>query len=227
MANFNTHLLVATGVSGTLALGLFFTGWASAKAVFFYWLLGTIGGILPDIDAPRSIPVRLLFIGIGILFASFIVVSQSQHLAWLELILLWIIIFIVVRYGLLKLFTQLTVHRGHFHSILAALLFGLIVTVVSYHVLEIRAVVAWFAGFFVIVGYLVHLLLDELYSVDIMNQRFKKSFGSAFKLANTRHKFSTLVLILLTIWILQWTPGMDKFINSINLTQFLNHLLEN
>ncbi len=30
-------------------------------------------------------------------------------------------------------------------------------------------------------GYIIHLLLDELYSVDLENRRVKKSVGTAFK----------------------------------------------
>ena len=226
MANFNTHLTVATSISGTLALGLFFTGFATAKAVFFYWLLGTLGGILPDIDAPRSIPARLLFSVSGILFASLLVASQLNQLLWIELIFLWFIIFIGFRYGLLKLFAQLTSHRGHLHSILAALLFGLSITVMAYQIFAVRASIAWLAGWFSSGGYLIHLLLDEIYSVDINKPRLKKSFGSALKLANTRHKFSTLLLILANILLLLWTPSLDKIRHHtyLNLVSILQRL---
>lgn len=218
MANFNTHLTVATSISGTLALGLFFAELATAKAVFFYWLLGTLGGILPDIDAPRSIPAKGLFIGSGIVLASLLVISQLNQFSWAELMLLWIITFMVCRYGLLRLFVRLTHHRGQFHSIFAALLFGLSITVFAYQGLAVHARVAWLAGGFVIMGYLVHLLLDEIYSVDMTKQRLKKSFGSAFKLANTRHKSSTLLLMLANIVLLLWTPGFGKIIHQVYLS---------
>jgi hypothetical protein len=223
MANFNTHLTVATSISGALALGLLVTELAAAKTVFFYWLLGTIGGILPDIDAPHSIPARLLFTVSGIVLASLLVASQLNQFSWVELILLWIITFMGCRYGLLKLFAQLTSHRGQFHSIFAALLFGLSTTVIAYQNLVVRARAAWLAGGFVIMGYLIHLLLDEIYSVDITQQRLKKSFGSAFKLADTRHKFSTLLLILANIVLLLWTPGLDKTSHQVylNLIQIM------
>jgi uncharacterized membrane protein len=218
MANFNTHLTVATSISGTLALGLLVTELATAKTVFFYWLLGTVGGILPDIDAPNSIPARLLFTVSGIVLASLLVASQLNQFFWIELMVLWIVTFIGCRYGLLKLFARLTNHRGQFHSIFAALLFGLSITVIAYQDLAVRARVAWLAGGFVIMGYLIHLLLDEIYSVDITQQRLKKSFGSAFKLADTRHKLSTLLLILANIVLLLWTPGLDKMSHQVYLS---------
>jgi hypothetical protein len=226
MANFNTHLTVATSISGALAFGLFFTEIATAKAVFFYWLLGTLGGILPDIDTPHSVPARLLFSVSGILFASLLVASQLNQSAWIDLIILGVVTFIGFRYGLLKLFARLTSHRGHLHSIFAALLFGLSTTVIAYQGFAVRASVAWLAGWFVSGGYLVHLLLDEIYSVDITKQRLKKSFGSAFKLANTRHKLSTLLLILANLILLLWTPSLDKFRHHtyLNLVQILQNL---
>jgi len=213
MANFNTHLTVATSVSATLAIGLFLSDSASAKAAFLYWLLGTLGGILPDIDAPQSIPTRLLFTSLGILFASFLVITEFKQISWLALSCLWIISYLSVRYGLSKLFNKLTVHRGNFHSILAALLFCFITTATSYHVLEIGELLAWFAGLFVMVGYIVHLLLDELYSVG--NAKLKKSFGSALKIASFRHKISTVLLVLATLGVFLLTPSTEQLVKTI------------
>jgi hypothetical protein len=212
MANFNTHLTVATSVSATL--GLFLTDLAPAKAVFLYWLLGTLGGILPDIDAPNSIPTRLLFTSLGIFLASFLVMSHP--FSWLELTSLWIVTYLSVRYGLSKLFGKLTVHRGNFHSILAALLFGFVTTATAYHVLETSELLAWFAGVFVTVGYLVHLLLDELYNVDLTNAKLKKSFGTALKIASLRHKFSTVLLLLASLGVFLLTPSTEPLVKILS-----------
>ncbi|MEN8214920.1 MAG: metal-dependent hydrolase [Pseudomonadota bacterium] len=214
MANFNTHLTVATSVSATLAIGLFLTDLAPAKAVFLYWLLGTLGGILPDIDAPNSIPTRLLFTSLGIFIACFLVTSQP--FSWLELTSLWIVTYLSVRYGLSKLFDKLTVHRGNFHSILAALLFGFVTTATAYQVLEINELLAWFAGVFVTVGYLVHLLLDELYNVDLTNAKLKKSFGTALKIASFRHKFSTVLLLLASLGVFLLTPPTEPLVKILS-----------
>jgi len=216
MANFNTHLTVATSVSATLAIGLFLSDYASAKAAFLYWLLGTLGGILPDIDAPHSIPTRLLFTSLGILFASFLVITEFKQLSWLALSCLWIVSYLSVRYGLSKLFNKLTVHRGNFHSILAALLFGFLTTATSYHVLEIGELLAWIAGLFVMVGYVVHLLLDELYSVDLSNAKLKKSFGSALKIASTHHKISTVLFVLATLGVFLLTPSTNQLVKILS-----------
>ncbi len=212
MANFNTHLTVATSVSGALAIGLFFTDLVPPTAACLYWLLGTLGGILPDVDAPQSVPNRLLFRALGIFLACFFVISQLEQFFWYEFALLWIVIYFGVRYGLSKLFAQFTAHRGNFHSMLAALLFGFIAAAAAYRLLETSELLAWFAGLFVTVGYFVHLLLDELYSVDLANSKLKKSFGSALKIASIRHKFSTILLLLATLGVFQLTPSIDALV---------------
>lgn len=224
MANFNTHLTVATSVSATLAIGLVLSDLsdlATIKFAFLCWLLGTLGGILPDIDAPNAIPTRLLFSSLGLFLASILVISQFKQFSWLELTSLWIVSFLSIRYGLSKLFNKLTVHRGNFHSILAAFLFGFSSTAIAYHVLDFSELLAWFAGLFVTVGYLVHLLLDELYSVDLTNAKLKKSksksFGSALKIASFRYKFSTILLLLTTLGVFLLTPS------TVQLVEILSH----
>jgi len=53
---------------------------------------------------------------------------------------------------------------------------------------------AWLAAAFVCGGYLIHLLLDELYSVNFMGSTLKKSFGSALTLFNRSSWLSYLLL---------------------------------
>ena len=44
------------------------------------------------------------------------------------------------------------------------------------------ATLAWLTGLFVLIGFIIHLVLDEIYSVDIEGAAIKKSFGTALKL---------------------------------------------
>jgi len=188
---------------------------ATPQTAWFYWLLGSVGGILPDIDAPHSIPARLFFTTIAIVLAASVTLHQSSHLAPPYLFLLGSLIFFSVAYGLAKLFAKFTVHRGNFHSLLAALLFGLLTTVLAYRFLEVKERIAWWAGTFVTGGYFLHLLLDEWYSVDFMNRRIKASFGSALKLFSLRHQTSTLLLILITISVFLLTPNVNKVVKTL------------
>lgn len=210
MANFKTHLTVAATLSSTLTVGLLIIDLATPKTALFYTLLGTLGGILPDLDSPHSIPAQLFFTLSGILVASVLTITQSSQLSQVELLLLGGVTYFSVSYGLSKLVAKLTIHRGNFHSILAAFWFGLATTACSYQLFEIRELVAWLAGAFITFGYLVHLLLDEIYSVDLTNRKLKNSFGSALKLASWRYKMSTSLLLLATVATFLFTPSTDK-----------------
>ena len=82
------------------------------------------------------------------------------------------------------LFKRVTAHRGAFHSIPMAMIFGLVVVsaLIPYK-MKSTAIVA--LSMSVVVGYLCHLLLDELNSVvnlDGKPFRPKKSLGTAMKL---------------------------------------------
>ena len=63
-----------------------------------------------------------------------------------------------------------------------ALFSSVATAVVYYHVLGRHEGVAWLAAGFMMIGYLTHLILDEMYSVDVMDTRIKASFGTALKI---------------------------------------------
>lgn len=236
MATFKTHLITATTVSGLFASSLLITEMATPKVTILYWLLGILGGTLPDIDTRQSLPARFLFTGLGILIASLIVLVALKRITFFEMIMIWFIVYFLVRYGGLKLFSLFTVHRGNFHSILAAILFGLITVIVADRGFGVREFIAWFAGLSVSIGYLTHLLLDEVYSVGLtskkptkssksafkktskrykINRKFKKSAGSAFKIASKRHKKSTTFFVVAIIIAFFLTPSTDKIVKVL------------
>src|SRR5262249_2381631 len=91
--------------------------------------------------------------------------------------------YVVIRYGLSYLFKRLTVHRGMFHSIPAMLIAGL-ATFLIYHHPDTR--LRFMLAFGVMTGFFSHLLLDELYSVDLrgVKPKLNKYSGSALKFAS-------------------------------------------
>jgi len=99
-----------------------------------------------------------------------------------------------VRYIAYALFAGITEHRGLFHSLPAALLFGLSTVSIGIHMLGWSLHFAWLAAAFVSGGYLLHLLLDEIYSVNFMGSTLKKSFGSALTLFTRSSWLSYLLL---------------------------------
>ncbi len=214
MANFKTHLSVAAACSGVLATGFLETGVAAPKDVWLYFAMGTLGGILPDIDANNSIPGRMLFSFFALVVAFLTLFSRAGVYSIAELSLLWVLTYVVVRYVIFQLFARLSVHRGVFHSLLAAVFFGFLTTSLSYHLFRLSTVGSWMTGLFVSVGYVIHLVLDEVYSVDLTGARVKRSFGTALKIMSSNLQ-ATVLLVLATMLVFYMTPSAEKFVYTV------------
>lgn len=196
MADFKTHLLGAALVSGVMATGMAMVSQAEPKAVMGFFALGVAGGILPDIDSNSSIPIRIAFKLLSAITAFVVVFHFAATLSLIELVLLGFGTFYLVRHGVFSVFTHFTRHRGVIHSIPAALFAGLLAVLIAVEVFQAGSVTAWTAGLFVCVGFLVHLLLDECYSVDLLGMRVKRSFGTAFNLGTLSNPIGTALLYL-------------------------------
>ncbi|MDD5227514.1 MAG: metal-dependent hydrolase [Methylococcales bacterium] len=210
MANFNVHLSGAASSSSVVAvLGV------NANVMDFShapWLifLGIVGGMLPDVDAVNSKPVRLLFNILALLSVTAVLSALKSYVTSYQLLVLAAGIYWLTRYLVLASLARFTVHRGIFHSVLALLFFSLLIVCVSNYAFKQNAVYAWLNGFFLGFGFLVHLLLDEMYSVDLSNRRMKKSFGTALKLFNYKNLPSSALMALLTIFFYWATPSLSS-----------------
>lgn len=216
MANFNMHLMGAAGVSGIAATGLVMTGVATHEAVVLYFILGVIGGLLPDIDSPNSIPIRVAFNVLAVMCGFLLVFSLSQRYSLVELVILWVACFVGIRYGLLNLFAHFTVHRGLIHSIPAGICFGLATTLLAHRMFGASALHAWGCGIFVSAGFVVHLVLDELYSVNLLGVSLKKSFGSALNLGSLDNPLGTAVLYAVLGLLFYLCPTPHDFLQAVN-----------
>jgi len=214
MANFKTHLAVAAAFSGVLATGFLEVGVAAPRDVGLYFVMGTLGGILPDIDADNSIPGRMMFSFFALVIAFLALFSLAGVFSIAELSILWAVTYVVVRYVIFLMFARLSVHRGVFHSLLAAAFFGFLTTSLAYHLFRLSTLGAWMTGLFVSVGYVIHLVLDEVYSVDLTGARVKRSFGTALKLISSNVK-TTGLLVLATMLVFYTTPSADRFVHTV------------
>jgi len=224
MADFSTHLTAGVLVSGTAASALMLHGPWSGSQIGSWFLLGLAGSLLPDIDADASAPVRIAFTvaAIGAAFAAVFLVGAQLGLA--ELGVVWATVFFATRYGLFHLFTRLTVHRGIIHSLPAAGVAALLVILVSHYQLDRDPVVAWTDGAFLLLGYLTHLCLDELYSVDLLGTRVRRSFGTALKPLSLRNVWGSVALYGATV-ALYWTaPDPGPFVASVGGDALLQRL---
>src|SRR2546425_855094 len=62
--------------------------------------------------------------------------------------------------------------------------------------------------------YLIHLILDEMYSVDLIGTKIKKSFGTALKIVSTNMK-ATSLLLLATVLVFYMTPSTERFVKTV------------
>lgn len=185
-----------------------------------YLGLGTLGSLLPDLDANNSVPTRVgtsLF-AITLAFGTVFLLANTRS-SLVELALAWLITYVVCRTLVFVLFTRFSVHRGVFHSVPAAALFGLLTTVFAARLLQQPPLRAWLAGSFVAGGYLVHLILDEWYSVSLANLRVRRSLGSACKLWSRASPAATLCLYLACVTLYSFTPSAVPFVKALGSPQ--------
>lgn len=215
MANFNTHLGVAAVASGMLATLCLQVGFVDAKDALLLATVGVIGGILPDIDLHYSHPSRILFSLLGIVVTFLWVFSAENHLSILQLWGAGLGIYLFVRYPIWALFQKLTVHRGSIHSISTAILFCFLTAALSFHAFGNQAFISWLIALFIFLGFILHLLLDEIYSVDFMGHRLKRSFGTALKLIDTKEQISSAVILACIVIVWFFTPDSREFLDTL------------
>lgn len=182
MAGFKTHITVSS------VLGVGYGG----AAYFFYGVplptcvlaggLCSVSGMLPDIDSDSGTPLRE-----SVAFAAAVIPMMMLHhfqrcsMSHEQIVLAGAAVYLLIRFGLSALLKRYTVHRGMFHSLPAAVVFGQIAFLLaSGDDVRLRL---YKAGA-VVLGYLSHLMLDELYSIEWSHGRLrlKSSFGTALKL---------------------------------------------
>lgn len=205
MANYNTHLTGGVLIGAAAALVCGGLGMITAVEMPFVALVGTWGGLAPDLDSDNSRPMRIMFRYAAVI-VPFVALWRLPflHDTWSEAALAWIIIAALVRGPLCLAFKKLTTHRGIIHSVPAALIFGCLGFLWSgRRVDDVPLQTA--VGFTATAGYLTHLLLDEMWSVDFEGRRLKKKFGSALSLWSSSFPATLLAyVVLLLVGVMTW-----------------------
>lgn len=215
MANFNTHVCGATAGSCLLATLCQRAEFIDTNGAFVLAFAGIAGGILPDIDLKYSHPSKIVFTTLGLLLAMLWVFATGSRLSVIELWVFGLLVFLFVRYPLWAVFHQFTVHRGSFHSVLAAIMFGILAVVLASHLFHVEDRLAWLTGVFVTAGYILHLSMDEIYSVDFLGHRIKRSFGSALKLLDFDRLIPSALIILITLIAALYTPPSGGLLTQL------------
>lgn len=211
MANFNTHLTVGFLTSTVLAVIGFKAGLLNSEQLIICTLIGTVGGLLPDIDSDNSMPFRMGVVLVSLILAFASVIYWRHSLPLLQMILIWIIGFVVMRYVLFKLFSRLTVHRGVIHSVPYMAMVALALVHVNYYFLKISEVNSWLYGLFLFIGSMVHLTLDEMYSVNLVNMKVKRSFGTALKFFNVKKAWYFMTIYFFIVILSVTAPPFSQF----------------
>ena len=204
MADFNTHIFGAAAVmsiGATAATKLLSLNISEAITLM---LVGMIGGVLPDIDLPQSKPSKALFTVLGVIAGLTWMFANMSRYTGLELWLGTIGIALLSRFLLAEVFARITTHRGAFHSLVAALMVGVVSCTVAWQHINASALQSWLTGLFMTSGYLIHLTLDEIYSVNFAGARLKRSFGSALKPIDMQQRRSSGVIVLITLAAAYW-----------------------
>ncbi|ATX78483.1 LexA-binding, inner membrane-associated putative hydrolase [Mariprofundus aestuarium] len=204
MANFRTHLTVSAAASLAATAVVMQAEPLTQMEALLLFLLGLHAGLLPDIDSDHSIPTRLLFTIFSFATAIAVLFLFYTELSLIPLLLLALLAALSVRFILYPLFAATTEHRGLFHSVPAALLFGMALFFAGDRLFGWQAEFAWLAAGFVSGGYLLHLLLDEIYSVNFIGATVKDSFGTALTLFSRRSWFSYMLLyaaVGIAVWV--------------------------
>ncbi|MFN3744863.1 MAG: metal-dependent hydrolase [Hyphomicrobiaceae bacterium] len=216
MANFATHIGVGTVVSGMLATLTLAADVVAPENLVAVTLAGVLGSVLPDIDLKDSRAGRAMFAGLAAFFSFAVLFTFAEKFSVAELWLLSIGTFLFVRYVVHAIFHRMSYHRGIYHSILAGFFFAFLTAIVYYYVLGRHEGVCWLAGGFMFIGYMVHLVLDEVYSVDVLGTRVKRSFGTAVKFYDGRRIDHSIAMALATVAALLLTPPTKTFVDGMS-----------
>jgi membrane-bound metal-dependent hydrolase YbcI (DUF457 family) len=187
MADFKTHVSfgIALGILGTI--GIVSVSLSSGPGLLLAaFVAATLGSVLPDIDSDSGVPYHVTFGSLALVAGALAFAEYSRYGAvdWRSFlyyavgtaVFVWIVVGTV--------FKHFTKHRGMAHSIPAAILTGLCTFMLCSR-FAFDDTDAFLIGSAASIGYLIHLVLDEVYAATNFNGVIfspSRSLGSALKL---------------------------------------------
>ncbi len=180
---FRAHIIGSSIVAaGYGAAGWYLGGMPPATAALGAGLCAA-SGMLPDLDGGDEVPLRET-VGFAAALVPMLMIQRFQQwgLPIEGMILAAAAIYAAVRYGLSWLLENYSKHRGMLHSVPAAAIAGqfTFLAFVSSEPLH-----RYFIAGAVVLGFLSHLVLDEIWAVrqGLFGPKVKKAFGTALKFA--------------------------------------------
>jgi hypothetical protein len=230
MASFHQH------VAASMALGVGY-GAAACFGMQIDWAtcviaggLTGLAGMLPDLDAPTGQPVREVF-GLAATLAPVLLIKQLSagvslvhdrlvggdvELTPPQVVIVMAACYFAVRFVAAWLLDKLTVHRGMWHSIPAAL----ITAAVAFLVLDgPNPMTRLFLAGGPFLGFMSHLVMDEIWSLRVSggDVQVKKSAGTAMKFFSNSipATLAAYVILLSLCWALLHDPSVDDAIAQL------------
>lgn len=228
MANFKVHFNTATIASASVAATLLSMKVIEPTQAVYGFLIGSLSGLMPDVDSAYSTSIKIAFTVLSLLASILLVLAKIGEYSLIEIGFSVIMLYGFIQWVVIDQFRKIVVHRGMFHSIPSAFLFGLLMTNFCYQVFNTSAFISWLYGFFATFGYLIHLILDEMYSVDLRNQRIKRSFGTALKFYRVKtawNQLHTAIIYILLVVCFYYSPDHHVFVQKILSEQAWNQFL--
>tara|TARA_A100001391_G_scaffold199265_1_gene181987 strand:+ start:526 stop:1347 length:822 start_codon:yes stop_codon:yes gene_type:complete len=143
--------------------------------------LCSVAGMLPDLDSDTGVPLRETTLFLSAVIPILMVERfRDMGLSHEAMALAAMLIYVTIRFVVVEFFRRYTVHRGMWHSIPAAFS----ACVAAYLIMPCPSeAIRVYKSLAVLVGFLTHLILDEIWSLDFSGRgmRVKKSFGTALK----------------------------------------------
>jgi hypothetical protein len=215
MAAFAQHIQFSSVLGAGYSGALWWFGTEPTHAILAGVLCG-VSGMLPDLDSDSGKPTKEIF-GITATIVPLLLIHRLRNLGMTPegVILTACAVYLAIRFGVSWLFKCFTVHRGMFHSLPAALTAAEI-AFLFHHDPNTNGRLMLAGG--VLIGFLSHLLLDEIYSINASGLRIRlnKSAGSALKLFSSSLP-ATLVAYLI-LGSLTYLVGVDQgYLQPIHL----------
>jgi len=197
--DFRVHMTGSTLVGAGYAAAAWGMGAMPPMTCALAGGLCAVSGMLPDLDSGPSTTLKE-----SVAFTAAVVPLLMLHrfqqwgLSMEAMILAGTAIYLAIRFGLTWILENHSVHRGMFHSLPAGLIAGLVAYLAFSAEVPLRRYVIASA---VVLGFITHLVLDEIWAVrnGWFGPKMKKGFGTALKFYGSEAWSNLLTYVLVVV----------------------------
>jgi hypothetical protein len=219
MAGFKTHITFSSILGAGYGTAAYFLYDVPIPSCILAGGLCGVSGMLPDLDSGPGRPLHeSMAFAAAVVPVMLIHHLQQRGLPNEMIILVCAGLYLLIRFGGAWLLQRFTVHRGMFHSLPAAAIFGELGYLLASGDTNLRL---YKAGA-VVLGYMSHLFLDEIWSIEWSHGlQFKSSFGTALKIFGHGwwpNLSAYAKLAILSTAILYHPAWMQRYLQNANPT---------